>query len=121
MNELEKAGIEPFVTLYHHDLPQNFERFGGWLNETTAYLFSDYARFIFQEFGHRVKLFATINEPTILCSLSYEKGIHAPGKIIQFFKFIFFKSEQSKCNVNFYFICNIFTKKIIHIIFARIL
>jgi Glycosyl hydrolase family 1 len=57
-------GIEPWVTLFHWDLPQPLEdEFGGWLDARIVYAFEDYARVIFETFGHKVKHFITLNEP----------------------------------------------------------
>lgn len=73
-------GIEPFITLYHWDLPQALEDNGGWLNRQTAYIFADYAEFICEHFSDRVVNIATINEPQIISGLGYMNGLHAPGK-----------------------------------------
>jgi beta-glucosidase len=79
LDELNRRGIKPFVTLYHWDLPQHIEDNGGWLNRDTAYLFADYADKISQAFGDRVYSYATFNEPFCSSYLGYEIGIHAPG------------------------------------------
>lgn len=67
------------VTLYHFDLPQALEDLGGWKSPGIATHFDNYAKFCFQTFGDRVKLWITINEPLICAKLGYEDGIHAPG------------------------------------------
>ena len=51
---LEAANIEPMVTLYHWDLPQALEEYGGWLNDSTADLFEKYADICYREYGPRV-------------------------------------------------------------------
>ncbi|MCL1114200.1 GH1 family beta-glucosidase [Shewanella basaltis] len=79
LDELNRRGIKPFVTLYHWDLPQHIEDNGGWLNRETAYLFADYADKITQAFGDRVYSYATFNEPFCSSYLGYEIGVHAPG------------------------------------------
>ena len=55
VNELLNAGIQPFVTLHHWDLPQAVQNAsGGWTNTATIDLFEDYARFVFQQLGDKV-------------------------------------------------------------------
>ncbi len=79
LDELNRRGIKPFVTLYHWDLPQHIEDNGGWLNRETAYLFADYTDKVTQAFGDRVYSYATFNEPFCSSYLGYEIGVHAPG------------------------------------------
>src|SRR5215510_7084943 len=63
VDELKSAGIEPFVTLYHWDLPQTLqEKHRGWRSKETAKVFGDYAGYIAERLGDRVKHFFTINE-----------------------------------------------------------
>lgn len=84
IDELIANNIKPFVTLYHWDHPEIFEKMGGWTNVMMVEWISDYARIVFKELGPKVKYFVTINEPDIICNHAYEK---APG-ISQFFVFI---------------------------------
>src|SRR5215510_9602798 len=55
-DELVGAGIEPFATLYHWDLPQTLEdKHGGWRSKDTANVFADYAGYMAAQLGDRVK------------------------------------------------------------------
>lgn len=65
IDELQKAGIEPAITLYHWDLPQALANRGGWRNRESVKWFTDYAEIVFKAFGDRVKTWITFNEPFI--------------------------------------------------------
>ncbi|KAH9328279.1 hypothetical protein KI387_000387, partial [Taxus chinensis] len=81
INELIKNGIEPFVTLYHWDLPQALEdEYGGFLSSKVVEDVAVFAEKCFEEFGDRVKYWISINEPVIFSSYGYDKGLHAPGR-----------------------------------------
>jgi beta-glucosidase len=80
VDELLAAGIEPFPTLYHWDLPQALEDAGGWPERDTALRFADYARLVFEALHDRVRHWATLNEPWCSALLGYASGEHAPGK-----------------------------------------
>ncbi|MEU4834911.1 GH1 family beta-glucosidase [Streptosporangium sp. NPDC023615] len=77
---LRERGIEPFVTLYHWDLPAVLEREGGWPARETAYLFADYARRTVGALGDLATRWVTLNEPWCSSFLGYGYGKHAPGR-----------------------------------------
>jgi beta-glucosidase len=76
---LLEAGIQPFVTLYHWDLPQVLEDQGGWPARHTAEAFVAYADLASRRLGDRVKHWITFNEPWVAAILGYLFGTHAPG------------------------------------------
>ncbi len=75
-----KRGIVPWMTLYHWELPQAAENRGGWLLPETAAAFGRFAGMMAEHFKGRVTHYFTLNEPQIVLSLGYGRGIHAPGK-----------------------------------------
>jgi len=80
LDELAANGIEPFVTLYHWDLPQALQdRHGGWMSRDTAKAFADYAAYVAGRLSDRVKHIFTINECSRLVHLGHGLGIDAPG------------------------------------------
>ncbi len=72
--------IDPVVTLYHWDLPQELEDAGGWPVRDTASRFADYAALVADRLGDRVVRWSTINEPWCSAVLGYSAGVHAPGR-----------------------------------------
>ncbi|WP_050776672.1 GH1 family beta-glucosidase [Streptomyces sp. SPB074] len=72
-------GIEPFVTLYHWDLPQALQDRGGWPNRETAEHFARYAEVVAGRLGDRVKRWATLNEPLCSAWIGHLEGTMAPG------------------------------------------
>ncbi|MBA2394173.1 MAG: beta-glucosidase [Ktedonobacteraceae bacterium] len=80
VDALLTANIEPFVTLFHWDLPQALQDdFGGWTSRDTAKAFVDYANIVSERLGDRVKNWITLNEPFVVAKVGYEYGVHAPG------------------------------------------
>jgi beta-glucosidase len=79
VDELLAAGIRPFATLYHWDLPQALQEAGGWPARSTAEAFADYAEAVVTRLGDRVRDWATINEPFVVAHHGYLTGEHAPG------------------------------------------
>ncbi|MBU43980.1 MAG: beta-glucosidase [Spirochaetaceae bacterium] len=80
VDELLNNGIEPFVTLFHWDLPLELERQGGWLNRDIADHFSGYARLMVDTLGDRVKNWIILNEPFVFLLLGYGIGYFPPQK-----------------------------------------
>jgi beta-glucosidase len=79
VDALLAAGIAPYVTLYHWDLPQPLQDEGGWVNRATAEAFVEYADLVSRRLGDRVTRWITHNEPWCASLVSYMKGVHAPG------------------------------------------
>ncbi|MET9652183.1 GH1 family beta-glucosidase [Streptomyces sp. NPDC006460] len=76
---LLEAGIRPYVTLYHWDLPQALQDAGGWPERATAEHFGDYASVVADALGDRVQDWATLNEPLCSAWLGHLEGVLAPG------------------------------------------
>lgn len=77
-----ERGIEPYVTLHHWELPQALEDRGGWINPETAHAFARFAGMMAAHFKGRVKYYFTLNEPQCVLHLGYDKGVHAPGRML---------------------------------------
>jgi len=76
---LLEADIEPWVTLYHWDLPQVLQDEGGWPARMVADAFVEYADMVSRALGDRVKKWITLNEPWVSAFVGYREGRHAPG------------------------------------------
>ena len=79
VDDLLAAGIRPFVTLYHWDLPSALQDDGGWVARDTAQRFADYASVVGARLGDRVADWTTINEPLCVAWLGHLEGRMAPG------------------------------------------
>ncbi|KAG7233902.1 hypothetical protein INR49_006464, partial [Caranx melampygus] len=79
INALIESGIQPVVTLYHWDLPQALQDYGGWTNTSIIAAFKDYADFCFSRFGDRVKTWNTFSSPWVVSHAGYGTGEHPPG------------------------------------------
>ena len=77
LDNLHENGIEPYVTLFHWDLPQALP--GGWTNRDTARAFGDYAHYIGGQLADRCSHFMTTNEIRCFTDLGHQVGVHAPG------------------------------------------
>ncbi|WBB90997.1 GH1 family beta-glucosidase [Verrucosispora sp. WMMC514] len=74
------AGIRPYVTLYHWDLPQALQDRGGWPRRETAAAFADYAAVVAARLGDRVSDWCTVNEPLCIAWIGHLEGRMAPGE-----------------------------------------
>lgn len=79
VDALLTAGIQPYCTLFHWDLPQALQDVGGWESRDTAKAFADYAGLTAGLLSDRVKHFMTMNEMRSFTELGYGQGTHAPG------------------------------------------
>jgi len=80
VDALLEAGIRPFCTLYHWDLPQGLEDRGGWPNRDLAGYFADYAAILAKALGDRITVWAPFNMPWAFTYYGYGIGIHPPGR-----------------------------------------
>lgn len=79
IDELLDAGIEPYITLYHWELPYEIYKRGGWMNREIVEWFGQYAALVAERFSDRVTHFFTLNEPQCFVGLGFLSGDHAPG------------------------------------------
>lgn len=75
-----EQGVEPWLTIYHWDLPQKLEEQGGWTNRKIIQWFTDYVTICAQNFGNKVKHWMVMNEPGVFTGAGYFLGLHAPGR-----------------------------------------
>jgi beta-glucosidase len=73
-------GLDPYVTLYHWDLPQVLEDRGGWPARETVEAFTEYTEVVVSRLGDRARHWITQNEPWVASWLGYGLGVHAPGR-----------------------------------------
>ena len=76
INELLENEIEPIITLYHWDLPSSLQAIGGWENRDIINAYVEYASFMFDHFGDRVKKWITFNEPLVFTIWFYSLGLY---------------------------------------------
>jgi len=80
INHCLELGIEPWLTLYHWDLPSELEKQGGWTNRKIIQWFEEFVAICAKNFGDRVKNWMVMNEPVVFTGAGYFLGIHAPGR-----------------------------------------
>jgi beta-glucosidase len=74
------SGIEPWITIYHWDMPQVLEEQGGWANRKIIDWFIEYTDVVTREFGKKVKNWMVMNEQISFVGGGYMEGFFAPGK-----------------------------------------
>lgn len=79
VDSLLNAGIEPWLTLYHWDLPHVLQQKGGWMNPEIPDVFAEYTHAVVNTLGDRVTRWMTFNEPQCFVGLGLSDGAHAPG------------------------------------------
>ncbi len=79
VDALLEAGVQPWCTLYHWDLPQALQDKGGWESADTAKAFADYAGYTAGKLSGKINHYMTINELRSFTELGYQNGMHAPG------------------------------------------
>ncbi|QFY44773.1 beta-glucosidase [Candidatus Methylospira mobilis] len=79
LNALLDAGIQPYPTLFHWDLPAALDERGGWTNSDCAHWLADYAQTVFGALGGLAENWTTLNEPWVIADAGFLDGIHAPG------------------------------------------
>ena len=80
INYCLEVGIEPWITTYHWDLPNELEKQGGWTNREIIKWYADYVAILRDHFADRVKNWILINEGLVFTGGGYLLGLHAPGK-----------------------------------------
>lgn len=78
LDALIENNIIPIVTIYHWDLPQYLQNIGGWANPKIVTYFTEYSRILFDNFGDKVPIWATFNEPKQVCQQGYGGVDKAP-------------------------------------------
>ncbi|KAK6132718.1 hypothetical protein DH2020_033523 [Rehmannia glutinosa] len=81
IDNLLLRGIEPFVTIFHNEYPQELEdRFRGWLSPLMQEEYVHFAETCFKNFADRVKYWITINEPNLFSEMAYERADYPPAR-----------------------------------------
>ena len=79
LDGLHSRGVQPVVTQYHWDLPQELQERGGWVARETSERFAEYAALVAAELDDRVPMWITVNEPWVAAFVGHLEGRHAPG------------------------------------------
>lgn len=107
IDDLRNNGIEPIVTMYHYDLPWALvKEYGGWLSRKVVKDFTDYAKFIINEYKDDVKYWTTINEQSIIVQYWTQK-CYIPPK--------FRDNDQLRYQINHYMnLCHAIACNLVH-------
>lgn len=81
IDEMIENGVEPFVNLFHFDMPYELQKIGGWENRLVVSYYAEFAKTCFELFGDRVKHWFTFNEPMVHVECGYYLGYHYPYKV----------------------------------------
>jgi beta-glucosidase len=84
VDALLRCGIEPFVTIYHWEMPYELYCRGGWLNPSSPDWFAEYTSVLVDALSDRVKYWLTQNEPQVFIGIGHQDGYHAPGDTLDF-------------------------------------
>ena len=79
LDELHKNNIDPYVTLYHWDLPSALQKNGGWPSRSVLGWFEEYVDTVIKHLGQDISNFIVLNEPAVVAYVGHYEGIHAPG------------------------------------------
>lgn len=78
VDALLEAEIEPWVTLFHWDFPQQLQIRGGWQNPESPEWFAEYTKVIVDRLSDRVSHWMTLNEPQCHLIIGHVQGNCAP-------------------------------------------
>lgn len=80
VDELRKHNIEPVLTLYHWDLPQNLqEKYSGWESRKLIPAFKKYCLALYKRLGKKVTYWVTFNEQNVFTAMGYRWEAHPPN------------------------------------------
>jgi len=79
VDELLKADIKPFITMFHWDYPHALFQKGGWMNPESPEWFEAYAKDVVGFLSDRVTDWITMNETVVFLIMGHLTGEHAPG------------------------------------------
>jgi beta-glucosidase len=88
LDEVLKAGVTPYCTLFHWDLPEAIYQKGGWLHRDIAGWFADYTSVVVGKFKDRIGHWITQNEPQVYIGAGMLDGTHAPGTTLPMPEFL---------------------------------